>query len=69
MRNTIIMLAAIGTFAATWLLVAAIAYLLSDIADFKSCANNGGTMMFMLLFGWIPCVLIGTDLFEYLENK
>lgn len=69
MKSTKIMLGCIITFLITWLIIATIAYLLSSITDFKSCATNGGTIMFMLIFGWIPSAIVGADLAtKYYEN-
>lgn len=62
MKTTKIMLGCVITFLLTWLTIATIAYLLSSVTDFKTCATNGGTLMFMLIFGWIPSVIVGHDL-------
>jgi len=62
MKSTKIMVGCIVTFLLTWLTVATITYLSSSITDFKACATNGGTLMFMLIFGWIPAVIVGADL-------
>ena len=62
MKTTKIMLAVIATFLITWLTLATLAYLLSSVTDFKTCATNNGTIMFMLIFGWIPSVIVGCDL-------
>lgn len=68
MNATKIMIGCIVTFLVTWLIIATIAYLLSSITDFKNCATNGGTIMFMLTFGWIPSVIIGYDLDKKYKN-
>lgn len=62
MKTTKIMLAVIATFLLTWVSLSIIAYLLSSVTDFKTCATNNGTIMFMLIFGWIPAVIVGCDL-------
>jgi hypothetical protein len=62
MKTTKIMLAVIATFLLTWVSLSIIAYLLSSVTDFKTCATNNGTIMFMLIFGWIPSVIVGCDL-------
>ena len=62
MKNTIIMVAIIVTFLITWLLIATLAYLLTDIEDLKTAATTGGTLLFMFIFGWIPSVIVGIDL-------
>lgn len=56
------MISCIVTFLITWLLIALLAYLLSSVTDFRTCATNGGTIMFMLIFGWIPAAIVGYDL-------
>lgn len=62
MKSTKIMISCIVTFLITWLLIALLAYLLSSVTDFRTCATNGGTIMFMLIFGWIPAAIVGYDL-------
>lgn len=62
MKSTKIMVGCIVTFLITWLLLATLAYLLSSVTDFRTCATNGGTIMFMLIFGWIPAAIVGYDL-------
>jgi hypothetical protein len=69
MKSTKIMLGCIITFLLTWLSIATLAYLLASVTDFKTCATNGGTIMFMLVFGWIPSAIVGADLAaKYYEN-
>jgi len=67
MKSTKIMLACIACFITTWLSVSLIGYMLSDVT-FKTCATDGGTMMFMLIFGWIPAFIVGIDLDKQLED-
>lgn len=67
MKRTTIMLAVIATFLITWCLSATIGTLLSD-TPFKECMTHGGTIMFMMMFGWIPSVIVGVDLDERLES-
>jgi hypothetical protein len=62
MKSSKIMVGCVITFLLTWLTIASIGYLLSTEIDFRSCATNGGTLMFMLIFGWIPAVIVGCDL-------
>jgi hypothetical protein len=61
MKTTKIMLAVIATFLITWCVIGLIGYLISD-ASYRECMTNGGTLMFMLIFGWIPAVILGADL-------
>lgn len=63
MRNTIIMVAVIGTFIATACFIGFVAYLLSD-ASYKECMTDGALGVFMFLFGWVPSVVVAIDLNE-----
>jgi hypothetical protein len=67
MKSTKIMLAFIATILITWCVVGLIGYLLSDLS-YKECMTNGGTLFFLLLFGWIPAIIVGADLDERLED-
>lgn len=69
MKSTKIMLACIACFLTTWLSIATIAYLLSSVTDFKTCVTNNGTTMFMLIFGWIPAIIVGYDLDKKYKNE
>ena len=55
------MLAVIATFFITWCVMGLIGYLLSD-ASYKECMTHGATLMFLLIFGWIPSVIIAYDM-------
>jgi len=61
MKKTIIMLAVIATFLITWCLIGFIGYLLSDL-PYKDCMTHGATLMILLMFGIIPCIMVGDDL-------
>jgi hypothetical protein len=61
MKNTKVMLAAIATFLLTWLSLGTIGYLLSD-CYFEYCMTHPATLMIMLVFGWIPSVVVADDL-------
>ena len=65
MKTTKIMLAIIATFLITWCGMGIIGYLLSDLS-YRECMTNGATILCMLFFGWIPCVIIGSDLDDQL---
>jgi hypothetical protein len=41
--------------------VSLIGYALSDM-PLRECFINNGTIMFMLLFGWVPAFIIACDL-------
>jgi hypothetical protein len=68
MKNTILMLAIIATFILTWMFISTIGYLLSQDVTFREVATHGGTLMTMLIFGWIPAVITGSDLNERLDD-
>lgn len=61
------MLAVIATILLTWCVMGLIGWMLSDLS-YKECMTNGGTLFFMLLFGWIPCIIIGADLDKRLNE-
>jgi hypothetical protein len=61
MKATKLMLAAIASFITTWSSISLIGYALSDMS-LRECFINNGTIMFMLLFGWIPAFIITCDL-------
>ena len=61
MKSTKIMLAVIATFLTTWCVMGMIGYLLSDLS-YKECMTHGATLMLLLIFGWIPGVIIGDDM-------
>ena len=68
MKATKIMLAIFASFISISLFVGLVSYLLSDGLTYKQCMQHGGLWMFMLVLGWIPCVIIGMDLDEKLHN-
>jgi hypothetical protein len=65
MKSTKIMLAIIATLLLTWCVIGSIGWMLSDLS-YKESMTNNGTIFFMLIFGWIPCIIIGADLDEKL---
>lgn len=68
MKSTKIMLAAIATFLSTWIVLGLIGYLLSDLS-LRDCLTNGGTLMFLLIIGWIPSVIVAYDYYEHLNSN
>jgi hypothetical protein len=48
--------------------VSFIGWTISD-ATFKACTTYSGTLMFMLLIGWLPAVIVTIDLDEYFNNN
>ena len=67
MKDTKIMLAVIFTAIGTWTLMSLIGWALSD-ASLRECYTHGATLMLMLIFGWIPAVIIGYDLDKTIEE-
>ena len=64
MKGTKIMLGFLCTILCTWILLATIAFLLSDSLTFKQSFTNGVVLTCMLMFGWIPAIIVGIDLEE-----
>ena len=67
MKSTKIMLAIIATTLITWIVMGLIGWCLSDLS-FRECMTHGGTLMLMLIFGWIPAVFVGSDLSYQLKS-
>jgi hypothetical protein len=67
MKSTKIMLAVIATFLITWCVMGLIGWMLSDLS-YKECMTHGATLMLMLMFGVIPCIIVGNDLNDKLED-
>ena len=67
MKSTKIMLAVLATFLIVWCTIGLIGWMLSDLS-YKECMTNGATLMFLLIFGWIPSVIISYDMNEKFDN-
>ena len=67
MKSTKIMLAVIATFITTWTSMSLIGWMLSELS-LRECYTHGGTLMLMLIFGWIPSVIIADDLSKHLKD-
>jgi uncharacterized membrane protein len=67
MKSTKIMLAVIATFIVTWLTLSLLFYILSDMTYKESCTYSATGFM-MLFIGWLPALIVGTDLDEKLKN-
>jgi hypothetical protein len=63
MRNTTVLLAAVGTFIITYLFISTIVYLMSELT-FKESATSSITAMIAIVIGWIPSVFVIVDLEE-----
>lgn len=66
MKNTKIMIGVLLTFFITWMTISFIVFIFSN-ASFSQIATNPGLGFFMLIFGWIPSVIVGADLDGYVE--
>ncbi len=62
-----IMLAFIATFLITWCVIGLIGYLLCDIT-YRECITHTGIICIMLLFGWIPAVIVCADVGKKLRE-
>lgn len=69
MKGTITMLVILVTLLTTWLSISLLGWAFSDTTSFKACATHGGTLMVMIIFGWIPSVVVAVDMDEYFSNK
>lgn len=66
MKATKIMIAVVVVTLITWFLLGSLVYMLSDLS-LKAALSSPGLFMFMIIFGWIPAVIVGTDLDESYE--
>jgi fructose-specific phosphotransferase system IIC component len=60
MKSTKIMLAFIATLLLTWCVMGLIGWILSDLS-YKQCMTHNGTLMLMLIVGWMPAIIVGAD--------
>lgn len=68
MKSTKIMLAVIACLLTTWTSMSLIGWALSDMS-LRECYTHGATLIVMMIFGWIPAVIIGIDLDTHLEQN
>lgn len=61
MTDTKLMVMVILTFTITWLIMGTLVFLLSDLS-FKTSLTEPGVGFFMVVFGWIPSVIVYNDL-------
>lgn len=66
MKATKIMISVVVVFLITWFLLGSLVYALSDLS-LKAALTSPGVMMIMFIFGWIPAVIVGSDLDESYE--
>jgi hypothetical protein len=62
MKRTIIMLSAVSTFFLVWMLTSSFFWIFTTDILFKDIVMNPAMIGFMLIFGWIPAVIVGVDL-------
>jgi len=67
MKSTKLMLAVIATLLLTWCVMGTIGWCLSDLS-FRDCITHGGTLMLMLIVGWIPAIIVGDDVNDHLKS-
>ena len=68
MKSTKLMLAVIATFLITWCVMGLIGYLLSDLS-LRDCLTHGGTLMLLMVIGWIPSVIVAYDYNDHLNSN
>ena len=68
MKSTKIMLAIIATLLTTWTSMSLIGWTLSDMS-LRECYTHGATLLLMLIFGWIPSVIIACDLDKHFNSN
>jgi len=61
------MLVVIATFIITWLFLGLIYYVTSDLT-YKQCISSGYTVLWLVIIGWVPAVIVGIDLDEKPES-
>ena len=62
------MLAVLATVLITWCVMGLIGWMLSDLS-YKECMTHGGTLMCMMLFGWIPSIIIACDIDKQIKEQ
>lgn len=56
------MLSAVSTFFLVWMLTSSFFWIFTTDILFKDIVMNPSMILFMLIFGWIPAVIVGVDL-------
>tara|TARA_R110000868_G_scaffold185788_4_gene427809 strand:- start:38 stop:241 length:204 start_codon:yes stop_codon:yes gene_type:complete len=67
MKSTKLMLAIIATLLTTWCVMGLIGWCVSDLS-FRDCLTHGGTLMLMMVIGWIPAIIVGSDVNDHLKS-
>lgn len=66
MKATKIMVTGFTVFILTWLTLAFIGYMLSDTATFREVCASAPVIMIMIIVGWIPSMVVASDLDQQL---
>lgn len=66
MKQSKIMLAFIATILITWCVIGSIGWMISDLS-YKECMAHIRTFIFMLTIGWLPALIVASDLDKILE--
>ena len=61
------MIAVVTTTLLVWIGIALIGYILSSMG-FRECLVNGVTLTTMLLIGWVPGIIVASDIDNYLDK-
>ena len=67
MKSTKLMLAVIATLLITWIVMGTIGWCVSDLS-FRDCLTHGGTLMLLMIIGWIPAIIVGNDVNDHLNS-
>ena len=62
MKNTKIMIVIITTFLVTWLLFSILGLIFNPGLSLREIATNNGMIMILVIFGWIPPIVVYTDI-------
>lgn len=68
MKSTKIMCAMIATFLLTWLALGTVNYLVTEDITFRDAVTAPGIALILLTVGWVPAVIVGNDLDDYLHK-
>ena len=71
MKRTITMLAFLVTTFITWMTLSLLVYSFSTDATmtFKEASTQHGIGFFMIVFGWIPGIMVAVDVDEITETE
>jgi len=65
-KNMVIILT---TLFITWMVLSTLFFFFGDYTTFKAAATDSPVGMLMLVFGWIPSVVVGADLAEKAQKR